>query len=471
MTATANPSFGDMLSVSDIIDTLRAQDRVVDFEIGAEERRKTLIQSVKEQKAKEGVQVSDDVITAAVDRLEQQRFTFVPMKSGVNRTLATLYVRRARYLRNTAIAVGVVALGTVGYNVGYDQFVTKPRAVVVAREAAAKEAAARKLETDLAVRLPSELKAAVASASVAADRMSETQAKTDIESRNTVALGAIAARNVAAAEQAIRQIGGIEEMLRLAEARAKAIDAELRILPSQVDAAYASALAVAQTDAVAKAKIESVKAEALGAISARDPAAARRAISAMGEIVQELRAIQLKKQLVAEADKFVGNAKAELNRYVTSGNTLDAGAQDALNRRLELVTQAAGDGDALEMKEAMTSYANLVTYAQNEAKLRIVNRRGVRAGVERDYTHWYLVVEALVGGKPVPVEIGNKEEGISEAVPYWGIRVTKRQYDRVLADYSDDKIIDKDKAGTKPKGSLDVRWSLDTIDNQTITRW
>jgi hypothetical protein len=470
MTAIANPSFGDMLSVSDIIDTIRAEDRAVDFELGAEDRRKALIQRVKEQKAKEGVQVTDDVIAAAVERLDQQRFTFQPMKSGVNRALATGYIRRGRYFRNSAIALGVVVIGTVGYNVGYDQLVTKPRQATIARELAAKEEAARKLETDLTVRLPAELKAAVSSAVVAADRVGDTQAKANIDSRNTEALGAIAARNVQSAERAIGQISDIEIDMRNKEQVAKQLAQALAVLPSQLKAAYTSAFAVASavSDRQAVSEIEARNTEGQGAIAARNIDGAQRAISGLAAIESRLRQVQVRQQLVAEAASFVSEQQASL---VRSGGRFDDGAQTALNRRLGLVSDAADEGNAQQMREAMTSYKNLVTYAQNEAKIRIVNRRGVRAGVERDGTRWYLVVEAMVGGKAVPVEIGNKEDGIAQTVPYWGIRVSKRQYDRVLEDYQDDKIIDNDKAGIKPKGSLDVRWSLDTIDNQTITRW
>lgn len=469
----ASPSFGDMLGVSNIIDDIRASDRVVDFELGAGERRKALIQRLKEQKAKEGVVVKDDVIEAAVEQYEERRFTFTPMKSGANRLAATAYVRRGRYLRNTAIAAAVLVVGTVAYNVGYDQFVIKPREAAIAREAAAKEAAARELETALTVRLPAELKAAVSSATVAADRVSDVQAKADIDSRNTEALAAITARNVAGAETAIRQIGTIETSMRWKEQRVQQVAAKLAIQPSQLQAAYTSAkaLAVAVSDNLAVTDIESRNTEGLGAIAAKNVEGAQQAIAAIGVIESHLRQVQAQKQLTGEAANFVADADASLSRYVNSGNPIDDVARTTLTRRLSLITEAAEDGDGQQMRQAMTSYKNLVTYVQNEAKIRIVNRRGVRAGVERDGTRWYLVVEALVGGKPVPVEVGNKEDGIAETVPYWGIRVSKRQYTKVLDDYSDDKIIDDDRAGTKPKGSLDVNWTLDAIDNQTITHW
>lgn len=399
MTAASNvdPSFNDMIIVSDIIDTIRADDRLVDIELSAEDRRKALIQRLKEQKQKEGVDVSEDVIAAAVDRLNEQRFAFKPMKPGFNRALATLYVRRSRYMRNTAIAVCMAVVGVVGWRIGYDQLVVKPRIAQEQRMAAEKAAVEKELQTSLAVRLPSQLKAAYSSAQNAATEAGDSQAVAEINSRKTEVEGAIAARDVRSAE---RGIGSIR-------------DIEARVLQRRE-----------------------------------------------------------RKAFVDRANAIVDEANAARDRYLAAGNRLDSDARATLDRRLSVIREAAERGDVEGFSLATRAYTDLVTYAENDAEIRIVNRRGVRAGVEKNNGRYlYLIVEALVGGKPVPVDIGSIEDGNSEIVPYWGIRVSQRQYNKVLADYSDDKIIDNAVAGFKPKGSLAVQWRIDTVNDQAITRW
>jgi len=153
-------------------------------------------------------------------------------------------------------------------------------------------------------------------------------------------------------------------------------------------------------------------------------------------------------QAVTEAEALVARGKA----FAAEGNR--DGAEDAVARL-----------------EALRDQLRL------EYTLRVVNREGVQSGfwtfpeVNTEATNYYVVVEALdPDGNALTLPILNEENGETEAVNIWGVRVSENVYDAVAADKRDDGIIQSNIMGRKSDGFLDVEYAVPVLGG-AVTRW
>jgi hypothetical protein len=211
MTASASvhsPSFNDLIVASDIVDTIRNDERLIDHELGSEDRQKALKARLKDMYKAQGMEVSDAVIEEAVQRKDAERFVFKPMGAGFGRFMWTSYVRRNKYALRLSVATGVVVLGITGFNVAQYQLVEKP-----------KIEAARQLELQLAEVLPNTLKATSEEALASAERLGDEVAKSEIAALQTTVSGAIRARDVEAARSGIIALQERVQGLKETEAR------------------------------------------------------------------------------------------------------------------------------------------------------------------------------------------------------------------------------------------------------------
>lgn len=153
-------------------------------------------------------------------------------------------------------------------------------------------------------------------------------------------------------------------------------------------------------------------------------------------------------QAVTEAEALVARGKA----FAAEGNR-------------------AGAEDAVERLEALRDQLRL------EYTLRVVNREGVQSGfwtfpeINTEATNYYVVVEALdPDGNALTLPILNEENGETEAVNIWGVRVPESVYDAVAADKRDDGIIQSNIMGRKSDGFLDVEYAVPVLGG-AVTRW
>jgi hypothetical protein len=112
-----------------------------------------------------------------------------------------------------------------------------------------------------------------------------------------------------------------------------------------------------------------------------------------------------------------------------------------------------------------------------EYTLTIVSRPGETSGVWRrppknpQSRNYYLIVEAIApGGKKLTLPIRNEETGTNDTVDKFGVRVPQATFDAVAADKRDDGIIQKNRYGSKKRGSLTVDYEM-PFDGGMITRW
>ncbi len=138
---------------------------------------------------------------------------------------------------------------------------------------------------------------------------------------------------------------------------------------------------------------------------------------------------------------------------------------------------AAAEGDRAGAQAAIASLSALRDQLRQEYNLRVVNREGVQSGfwsfpeINTEATNYYVVVEALdQQGRALSLPVLNEENGETETVAMWGVRVPERVYRAVEADKRDDGIIQHNIVGIKQYGFLDVDYTMPVLGG-AVTRW
>jgi len=137
----------------------------------------------------------------------------------------------------------------------------------------------------------------------------------------------------------------------------------------------------------------------------------------------------------------------------------------------------AAEGNRAAAEKAEAELVALRDRLRQDYTLRVVNRSDVQSGfwtipdINTEATNYYIVVEALDGdGKALSLPILNEENGETEVVSMWGVRVPEAVYDAVAADKRDDGIIQVNQVGRKAFGFLDVEYTMPVLGG-AVTRW
>lgn len=124
-------------------------------------------------------------------------------------------------------------------------------------------------------------------------------------------------------------------------------------------------------------------------------------------------------------------------------------------------------------------FETLLAFAKASLTLNIVDRVGVKSGVERSYKEsngktWYLIVEALdKAGSPVLVPVKSAETSQQRFVSLFGVRVKQQEYKRVREDKKKDGRVDERLMGHKAENSLTLEFNprTDTRRPDMILEW
>jgi hypothetical protein len=154
--------------------------------------------------------------------------------------------------------------------------------------------------------------------------------------------------------------------------------------------------------------------------------------------------------------------------------------QQAVTEATEQVNRgkaAASEGNREGAQHAITELTALRDKLRQEYSLRIVNRQGVQSGfwtfpeINTEATNYYVVVEALTpDGNALSLPVLNEENGQTETVNIWGVRVPESVYRSVEADKKDDGIIQRNIVGIKQYGFLDVDYAMPVLGG-AVTKW
>ena len=117
-TAAAAAPLDDVMLAMDVVDNLRHADKLVERELGTEERDQELKERLRRLYAAQGIDVPEHILDEGVQALHEDRFTYKPAPGGLKRSLALLWVRRGRILKVIAILLGLAAAGGAAWYFG-----------------------------------------------------------------------------------------------------------------------------------------------------------------------------------------------------------------------------------------------------------------------------------------------------------------------------------------------------------------
>jgi hypothetical protein len=154
---------------------------------------------------------------------------------------------------------------------------------------------------------------------------------------------------------------------------------------------------------------------------------------------------------------------------------------DEAGRQAEQLYKSAGtalsNGDEEAVQTALQSLHDLRSMLEQAYTLQIVSRPGEKSGVWRvpeanpKARNYYIIVEALAAdGRTLEVPVVNEENGRTERVSKWGLRVEKAVFERIAADKQDDGIIQQRQFGVKQSGQLKPDYRVPT-SGAAITQW
>ncbi len=89
----------DLMAAMDVVDTLRHRQLLVDRELDTDARRERLIEKLRGIYQAQGIEVSDQVLAEGVLAMEEDRFAYTPPERSFSTRLATLYIKRDKWLK------------------------------------------------------------------------------------------------------------------------------------------------------------------------------------------------------------------------------------------------------------------------------------------------------------------------------------------------------------------------------------
>jgi len=118
MPSEAGPALSETMLAMDVVDTLRHADTLVERELRGDERREQLKQRLRDIYRGQGIEVPARILEEGVAAMEESRFTYRPEPASFRRTLAQLWVTRARWGALTGVALAVMLLAGGGWFFG-----------------------------------------------------------------------------------------------------------------------------------------------------------------------------------------------------------------------------------------------------------------------------------------------------------------------------------------------------------------
>jgi Family of unknown function (DUF6384) len=181
---------------------------------------------------------------------------------------------------------------------------------------------------------------------------------------------------------------------------------------------------------------------------------------------------QTRTELTETLPKSIRQAHADV-AAVSSDPQVKLRADQLLADGERAIRDKARDG----MAGTARSLTELRDEVVREYTLTIVSRPGETSGVWRrppkapQSRNYYLIVEAIApDGRKLRLPIRNEETGVTDTVDKFGVRVPQATFDAVAADKRDDGIVQKNRFGTKKRGTLTVDYFM-PFDSGMITRW
>lgn len=139
--------------------------------------------------------------------------------------------------------------------------------------------------------------------------------------------------------------------------------------------------------------------------------------------------------------------------------------------------RAIRDQDRAAIRKIAADLKRLLDDVTSEYTLRIVSRAGETTGVWRrppkgaTQRNYYIIVEPIApDGRKLSLPIPNEENGSTDLVDKFGVRVPQATWEAVAGDKRDDGIVQNSRYGVKRRGTLDIEYLM-PFDGGMITKW
>jgi len=180
--------------------------------------------------------------------------------------------------------------------------------------------------------------------------------------------------------------------------------------------------------------------------------------------------------LLVAPDKGLPDELAESHAEIVSIAKSDH-ARSMSQQIMSAGATALRNDDVKAAREALADLDRLRSTLEQEYTIQIVSRPGERSGawrvpdVNQAAKNYYVIVEAVDNtGDRLQVSVENEENGKTEQVSIWGLRVDEATFNAVKRDKQDDGIIENDRFGFKRQGYLKPEYEMPSSGG-VITRW
>lgn len=402
----------EVLLAMDVVDTLRHEQQLVEQELAADERDRALVDKVKRLYAAQGLAVTEEIITAGVAALRENRFAYQPPRPRPALWLANLYVRRQRLAKMAAWAVALFLGLFFLYRFAY----VAPEVRQQEKLAQQYNAAISQQQDQITV-----AKQRLADLQQALGRAAPSPETPAAVSKQLLAVTGQQLAGAASKLQALLQLplspdltaGALSQGAATIRRRLEQRQTLLKELGGQLDRAEAALNDLA------------------GIAGLRDKLASQR---------QNLLSVSREEAARTQTEKIYGEALAALEQ-----------------------------GDLAGARQAAAALQQLSEHLTQEYEVRIVSRPHTPSGLRRSLPNrpgvknYYVVVEAVTPqGRRLTVPITSEENGKRYQVQQWGLRVAESFYNQVRQDKLDDGIIQNNLFGVKERGYLTPRYLMPT---------
>ena len=185
------------------------------------------------------------------------------------------------------------------------------------------------------------------------------------------------------------------------------------------------------------------------------------------------RANALQTELTQTLPDQVQTLVSEIESIATQARVTDLAGTYAIDARTALRGENAEAAKAAISQleslrdEVSTAYDVRVVYGPDEPRSGVIRLNDDAAGA----TKYYLIVEAVdPAGRLVERLVTNQENTKSARTSRWGQEVSEADFNRVADDKNDDLIIQNAVIGTKPVGTIDPDFRVETSGG-AILEW
>lgn len=183
----------------------------------------------------------------------------------------------------------------------------------------------------------------------------------------------------------------------------------------------------------------------------------------MAQQARETAATQAAAREAAVVDRLAVQIREIDERFKAMG--LTPAEQEQIAAMVAAANAAVQERDIARAEESLANLKATLSYAETPLTFNVVDRAGVKSGVERNYSasggkSWYLITEAIdPSGKVFPMTVASAESGTVKQARLFGVRVSKDVYENVKADKREDGHVDNRTLGNKPANSLTPRFT------------